>query len=397
MLQHSLSSKKIIVMNEWKNCRRLLCIRLDNMGDVIMASPAFRALKKDLQCHITLLTSSAGSLIAPFVSSIDDVMICDVPWVKLDNSLDPPQITDLIQKISERHFDACVIFTVYSQSSLPAATLAFMAGISLRLAYCRENPYDLLTHWVPDEEPYTFIRHQIERDLHLVSTIGINIVDNDLALTSNQESYAEADKRLSSIGFNSNEPYIILHPGVSEKKREYPSILWIETARIMSERFGFQILITGSKTERALTDIIAGGAELPNVFSAGGILSIDQFIAIVARATLVVSVNTSAAHIASAFGKPLVVLYALTNPQHTPWKGRSQTLVFSIDDAIKSRNEVVRFVSKKIDDGNHPLPTPKQILNASEKVLRTFPHRNRNVLFPVNMPESPGPENHSHL
>mgnify|MGYP003350186482 CR=1 FL=1 len=63
---------------------------------------------------------------------------------------------------------AAVIFTVYSQNPLPAALFATWAGIPLRLAYCRENPYALLTDWVPEPEPESFIRHEVQRQIDLV-------------------------------------------------------------------------------------------------------------------------------------------------------------------------------------------------------------------------------------
>ncbi len=58
-------------------------------------------------------------------------------------------------------FDAAVIFTVYSQNPLPAAFLCYLAGIPLRLAHCRENPYQFLTDWVKDTEPEQNVRHEV--------------------------------------------------------------------------------------------------------------------------------------------------------------------------------------------------------------------------------------------
>ncbi len=65
-------------------------------------------------------------------------------------------------------FDAAVIFTVYSQSPLPAAMLCYLAGIPRRLAHCRENPYALLSDWLREPEPQQRTRHEVERQLDLV-------------------------------------------------------------------------------------------------------------------------------------------------------------------------------------------------------------------------------------
>lgn len=57
-------------MKEWANCKNILCIRPDNMGDLIMSAPAIRALKESFGCTITLLTSSMAAGIVPFLSLI---------------------------------------------------------------------------------------------------------------------------------------------------------------------------------------------------------------------------------------------------------------------------------------------------------------------------------------
>src|SRR5687768_7805729 len=74
----------------WKNRTNLLCIRLDNMGDVIMSQPAMRALKGSVPGRkITLLTSSAGAAISPFIPEVDEIIAFDVPWVKETGEKEP--------------------------------------------------------------------------------------------------------------------------------------------------------------------------------------------------------------------------------------------------------------------------------------------------------------------
>lgn len=146
-----------------------MCIRPDNMGDLIMTGPALRALKDTFDAKITVLTSSAAAGIAALMAEIDEVMVCDLPWVKNQSIADTAVFDETVQRIKAKQFDAAVVFTVYSQNPLPTVMLAYLAGIPRRLAYCRENPYQLLTHWVPDKEPYSEIKHQVQRDLDLVS------------------------------------------------------------------------------------------------------------------------------------------------------------------------------------------------------------------------------------
>jgi ADP-heptose:LPS heptosyltransferase len=46
----------------WAQARRLLGVRLDNIGDVVMTGPMLRALKENLpDAHLTLMASPGGS------------------------------------------------------------------------------------------------------------------------------------------------------------------------------------------------------------------------------------------------------------------------------------------------------------------------------------------------
>lgn len=351
------------MIDQWKGCKNILCIRADNMGDVIMSSPAFRALKQTFDCRITLLTSSMGSLIAPLIKEVDETFVFDLPWIKTNNAVDAAQCFTLIEILKKYDFDAVIIFTVYSQNPLPTALLAYMANIPLRLAYCRENPYALLTDWIPDKEPYTTIQHQVERDLHLVKCIGATTHDDSFHLNFSENAFKNCIEKLSAQQINLQEDFIIIHAGVSEKKRQYPAEYWIETTKLLHQKTGNKILLTGSSEDLKITKQIQQQAG-DHVFAIAGFLNIEEFIALVAYAKLVVTVNTATAHIAAAVQTPQIVLYAQTNPQHTPWKTKAVVLPFSVPENLQSKNEVIQFVNKKCYAEEVDYPTSQQIVNA---------------------------------
>src|SRR5690606_20399740 len=128
--------------------------------------------------------------------------------------------------------------------------LLTIAGIPRRLAYCRENPYHLLSHWIPDPEPYRYIRHQVRRDLELVAAIGAHSTEQKLAIHLPQNYEKDVKTKLTDAGVDSTKPWLIMHPGVSEKKREYPAELWMETGKKIATGLEHQIIITGSKAEK---------------------------------------------------------------------------------------------------------------------------------------------------
>jgi lipopolysaccharide heptosyltransferase II len=354
-------------MSDWMGCKKILCIRPDNMGDLIMSAPAIRALKESFGCTITLLTSSIAAGIASFLSEIDDVMIFDTPWVKT-NKIITNDFYQLIDEIKKKQFDAAIVFTVFSQNPLPSVMITYLAGIPKRLAYCRENPYQLLTHWIPDKEPYTFIQHQVQRDLELVKTIGAKTLDKRLCLKLQKNVWPFVSKKLKQLGVDMKRPWMIFHAGVSERKREYPQSLWIETGKLANKELNYQILLTGNKSEQLSVESIKKAIG-KNVFNTAGLFTLEEFITLIKRSPIVVTVNTSAAHIAAAVGTPVIVLYALSNPQHSPWMARGKVLIYDITEELRSKNEVLQYVHQYIHPKNISMIKPEEIVDSICDVL----------------------------
>src|SRR4051812_36045947 len=67
----------------WARARNVLCVRLDAMGDVLMTTPAIRALKEAAPGRsVTLLTSPAGAAVAPMLPEVDACWVYESPWMK---------------------------------------------------------------------------------------------------------------------------------------------------------------------------------------------------------------------------------------------------------------------------------------------------------------------------
>jgi ADP-heptose:LPS heptosyltransferase len=354
-------------MHEHNVYRNVLCVRADNMGDVIMSSPAIRALKESFGSHITLLTSAAGAVITPYLDCVDDVMIADLPWVGTAG-LDHDGLLKLTEEIRSRNFDAAIIFTVYSQSALPTAMVLYMAGIPLRVAYARENPYDLLTDWIPDNEPYDCILHQVQRDLNLAEHLGAG-TSNDRLLLQTQFpcEHLFYQKLYKLLPDPPGSSYIVLHPGVSEVKREYPVSYWIEVGKMIVAEYNMPVLISGSAKEIALAETVTNGIG-EQAICVAGVFAIGEFICLINHARGLVSVNTGTIHIAAATQTPTVVLYALTNPQHCPWKNEHEILPFSVPEHLKSRNAIISYVTSRHYSDVVPFPNPKLVLDALRRL-----------------------------
>ena len=61
-------------MLTWQQAKRVLCVRLDNMGDVLMTTPAMQALADSVPGRsLTLLTSHASAMLAPHLAMVDEI------------------------------------------------------------------------------------------------------------------------------------------------------------------------------------------------------------------------------------------------------------------------------------------------------------------------------------
>jgi ADP-heptose:LPS heptosyltransferase len=80
----------------------------------------------------------------------------------------------------------------------------------------------------------------------------------------------------------------------------------------------FQVLFTGTGPEVELVEDIRAAMGAPSQ-SLDGRLGLAELAAAIEAAPLLIANNTGPAHIAAAVGTPVVDLYPLTNPQHTPW------------------------------------------------------------------------------
>ncbi|HEX7004429.1 MAG TPA: glycosyltransferase family 9 protein [Trueperaceae bacterium] len=311
----------------WQAARRILCVRLDGLGDLVMTGPAIRALAESgARRRITLLTSKAGARAASLLPGIDEVIAYEAPWMKATPAGRGSEPDGrMISRLRAATFDAAVIFTVYSQSPLPAALLLHLADVPLRLAFCRENPYHLLSDWAEETEPQETIRHEVRRHLDLVAQVGARPTDERLRVEPRRQAREKVVDLLGRHGLVGARDWYAVHPGASAASRRYPPESFARAISSLWRRQRLIPVLTGSGEEAALTAAIVDAAGVPAVNLAGR-LDLHELTALLEQAPLLLSNNTGPAHLAAGVGTPVVDLYALTNPQHTPWQVPARVL-----------------------------------------------------------------------
>ncbi len=344
-----MSDRYIRVNERWRAARRILVVRIDNLGDVLVTTPAIHAVKDSLpEASLTLLASPVGAQVGRLNPDLDDVIVYQSPqmdpWRKMTQDSAREQRT--IAAIKERRFDGAIIFTSYRQSSLPAAYLCYLADIPLRHAASIDGPGSLLTtrHTHPER-----MMHEVERGLDLVGALGLDTDERDLVLSVPDDARAEVREILANLtvrdamtssprshgqenhaearrgwGVRESGPLVVVHPGCSMPARTYPWEMFAAVVDLLVERLGATVALTGAEDERDLVERVykrVRADHQPSVLPLAGALSFPAMCALVEGTDLTITNNTGPMHIAAAVKTPVVALFALTNPpeQWGPW------------------------------------------------------------------------------
>ena len=281
---------------------RVLAVRLDNDGDVLLAGPAIRALAAGAE-HMTLLCGPRGRQAAALLPGVDEVLVWRTPWIDPEpQPVDRAAVEALIERVADERVDMAIVFGSFHQSPLPTAMLLRLAGVPWIGATSVDYPGSLLDlrHRIDDDI------HEVERSLDLVRTAGYPLPDGDAG-----------ELRIAAVVPSAvADGAVIVHPGASIPARAWAPERNAELVRALVAA-GRRVVVTGGPDERELTALVAGSEAL----DLGGETDFPGLAGVIAGAAAIVVGNTGPAHLAAAVGTPVVSLFAPTVPavRWRPW------------------------------------------------------------------------------
>jgi ADP-heptose:LPS heptosyltransferase len=277
-----------------------LVVRLDNAGDVLLAGPAVRAVAASSD-RVTMLVGPNGASAARLLPGVDEVLEWRCPWIDAEPPpVERDDLDGLVATLAGHRFDRALVLVSFHQSPLPTALLLRMAGVPWVGAVSVDYPGSLLDlrHQVEDQLP------EAERALSLAEAAGF-------ALPAGDDGALAVRRPLPDVsGLLPPDAYVVLHPGTSVPARAWPVGHYAEAAQLLTER-GFQVVVTGAPSERALTAEVV--ADTP-ALDLGGRTSLAELAAVLDAADVVVVGNTGPAHLAAAVRTAVVSLFAPTVP-----------------------------------------------------------------------------------
>jgi ADP-heptose:LPS heptosyltransferase len=279
--------------------RRVLVVRLDSEGDVLVSGPAVRAAAQGNE--VTFLCGPRGKQAARMLPGVTDVLMWRCPWIDpTPSDVDRRDVESVRKTLQRRRFDTALILTSYHQSPLPMALLLRMAGVQWIAAVSEDYPGSLLDIRLRPGIEVDEDLPEPERALTVAKAAGFALGPTD-------------DGRLAVRALPKSPvrkgPYVVLHPGSSVPSRAWSPGRCAEAVVELSRR-GLQVVVTGASDERALTARVAGHCGL----DLGGRTTFPQLAATIAKADALVVGNTGPAHLAAAVGTPVVSLFSPVVP-----------------------------------------------------------------------------------
>jgi ADP-heptose:LPS heptosyltransferase len=281
---------------------KVLAVRLDSDGDVLITGPAIRALAETAD-QVDLLVSPAGRAAAGLLPRIGEILTFDSPWTGyVPTEFDNAGIRTVIGRLRRRRYSRAVIFTSFHQSPLPMALLARLARIPFVAATSVDYPGSLLDirHRRPDG-------HEVTAALDLAYAAGGKLPAGDAGrlqihslstVVSPLVPYLPAGRR-----------FVVVHPGASVSSRALTREHAAEIVDALSVA-GWPVVVTGSPAERNVAAVAAGESGI----DLSGRTDLPGLAAVLAAAACVVVGNTGPAHLAAAVGTPVVSLFSPVVP-----------------------------------------------------------------------------------
>lgn len=261
----------------------ILALRALKLGDILVAVPALHALRRGFPEHrLILATTPWLEPIVDLVGGLDAL----VPTLRgLDEPL--PMEAGRVELAVNLHGNG-------PESRLRLSEIAPERTLEFRVPALDPDAGD-------DDPRPLWIDGELERArwARLVNSIGLDADPEDVAI-----AVPEAPARVAGAA--------VVHIGAFYGSREWPEERFAAVAQSLA-RAGHRVVYTGGANEADRARRVAELAGTGEVLA--GEIDLTQFAAVVASAEAVVTVDTGAAHLASAYGIPSVVIFGPAPPE----------------------------------------------------------------------------------
>jgi len=299
--------------------RRILVVKLADLGDAVLATPAIGALRRAFPtARIDALTTPSARAVLDLCPAVDRTI--GFPKALFDRPTDlahPARLATMARlaaHLRAQHYDAVVLLHHLTTGfgALKFRALARAAGAPV-VAGLDNGRGTFLTHRATD---LGFgARTEWQYGLDIVATLGVPTDGAGTNLQVPEAARAAADRLLAQAGVP--EPFIVVHPGVGpySQARAWPADRFAAVARDLRATTGMPIVAVGTRDEAAGSAPLLAESGVANLL---GRTTIAELAAVLERAALVIGADSGVAHLAAALRRPTLAIFGPSN--HDAWR-----------------------------------------------------------------------------
>ncbi|MCY3779886.1 MAG: glycosyltransferase family 9 protein [Chloroflexi bacterium] len=347
--------------------QRLLIVRPDHLGDVLLCTPTIEALKRSSPC--TSIHALCGDWSAPVLANypgIDHVLTIPFPGFQRGDrpAKSPWQLAmETARLLRTIGYGAAIIMR---PDHWWGALVTYLAGIRRRVGYDVGNVAPFLT------EVYQLkAEHTVEQNMRLVEswTGEISRCDIQLRFPVQAADHDFLERKLREWRLPQQQALICIHPGSGRDSKIWRGDKWASAADAIATQYQAAIIFTGTAAEIPLINDIVDSMKVDAAIVAGA-TTVGQLAALYERSTAVLGPDSGAMHLAAAVRAPTVALFGPADPgEFAPWGDPRRHAVVTSNIGCRP----CRILDWGDDDSiHHPCVADisvEQVLEATRRVL----------------------------
>jgi heptosyltransferase-2 len=283
------------------------------VGDAVMTIPALRQLRRLFpDAHITLATRAWAKGLFADSDFLDDLQVHENSGLR--------SVVQQVRQWRKRNFDLAILLP----NSLETALVASLARVPLRIGYATDGRQALLTHplalpeWRESKhEVFYYLKIVAELEWLLKQEQSFLNTQPDGSLEVSDARKSRAQDALRARGVREGNLLVALCPGsINSRAKRWPAERYAALADRLVDELGAQVLLVGSNAEADVS--LEVSRQMRNQpLTLTGQTDLAELVATLSLVDLLVTNDTGPAHIASALGRPTLVIFGPTNPLTT--------------------------------------------------------------------------------
>jgi len=291
-----------------QNYKKILIVRLDRIGDVVLSTPVLKAVRDAYpDSHIAFMVAPHAREIADGNPYINEVIVYDKAILH-KGVFDGAKF---VYGLARKRFDIAIMLHPTRRTHL----LSFFSGIPKRLGYERKMGL-ILTDRIPDKK-HLGLKHEIDYTLGLLRYIGIEPTNRKLYVPVDNDSEDRVRRILADGGISDGDKIVAINPGASCRSKRWPAERFAEVADALARELGVKIVVVSGSQDKSFADSTLSAMKT-GALDLSGKTTIRELACLLKRSSLFISNDSGPVHIACAVGTPVISVFGRSDRGLSP-------------------------------------------------------------------------------